>query len=53
MSLKSTASHTCEKTCCWHVVAVIVSLTLLTLTWTLILASNTSVAGMMKIIFPD
>ena len=49
MSLKSTTG----KTCCWCVVAVIVALTLLALTWTVILASNTSVLGMIKVIFPD
>ena len=53
MSLKSKTGKTCEKTCCWCVVAIIVALTLLALTWTLILASNTSVSGMIKIIFPD
>jgi ribosomal protein L30/L7E len=53
MNLKSKTGKTCEKTCCWCVVAVIVTLTLLALTWTVILASNTSVSGMIKIIFPD
>ena len=53
MNLKSKAGETCEKTCCWCLVAVIVALTLLALTWTVILASNTSVLGMIKIIFPD
>jgi len=53
MSLKSKTGETCEKTCCWCVAAVIVALTLLALTWTVILASNTSVLGMIKIIFPD
>jgi len=53
MSLKSKTGETCEKTCCWCVMAVIVALTLLALTWTVILASNTSVSGMLKIIFPD
>ena len=53
MSLESKMGKTCEKTCCWCVVAVIVVLTLLVLTWTVILASNTSVLGMIKIIFPD
>jgi ribosomal protein L30/L7E len=53
MSLNSGVGKTCEKTCCWCVVAVIVALTLLALTWTVILASNTSVSGMIKIIFPD
>jgi ribosomal protein L30/L7E len=53
MSLNSGVVKTCEKTICWCVVAVIVALTLLALTWTVILASNTSVSGMIKIIFPD
>jgi hypothetical protein len=53
MSLESKMGKTCEKTCCWCVVAVIVAVTLLVLTWTVILASNTSVSGMIKIIFPD
>jgi ribosomal protein L30/L7E len=53
MSLKSIVCKTGEKTCCWCVVAVIVALTLLALTWTVILASNTSVSDMIKIIFPD
>jgi hypothetical protein len=53
MNLKSKTGETCEKTCCWCVLTVIVVLTLLALTWTLILASNTSVSGMIKIIFPD
>jgi len=53
MSLKSKTGETCEKACCWCVAAIIVALTLLALTWTLILASNTSVLGMVKIIFPD
>jgi hypothetical protein len=53
MNLKSKTGETCEKTCCWCLVAVIVALTLLALTWTVILASNTSVLGMIKIIFPD
>jgi len=49
MSLKSTT----EKTSCWCVAITIAALTLLALTWILILASNTSVSGMIKIIFPD
>ena len=49
MNLKSKTGETCEKTCCWCVIAVIVALTLLALTWTVILASNTSVLGMIKI----
>jgi ribosomal protein L30/L7E len=49
MSLKSTT----EKTSCWCVAITIAALTLLALTWTVILASNTSVLGMIKIIFPD
>ena len=53
MSLKSIVCKTGEKTCCWCVVAVIVALTLLMLTWAVIIASNTSVLGMIKIIFPD
>jgi len=53
MSLKSKTGKTCENICCWCVVSVIVALTLLVLTWTVILASNTSVSGMIKIIFPD
>lgn len=53
MSLTTKTGETCERTCCWCVVAVIVSLFLLALTWTLILASNTSVTGMLRIIFPD
>jgi hypothetical protein len=53
MSLKSKTGQACEKTCCWCVLTVIVALTLLALTWTVILASNTSVLGMIKIIFPD
>lgn len=53
MSSKSKLGMTCEKTCCWCVVATIVALTLLVLTWTVILASNTSVSEMIKVIFPD
>ena len=53
MSLKSIVCKTGEETCCWCVVAVIGTLTLLALTWAVILASNTSVLGMIKIIFPD
>jgi ribosomal protein L30/L7E len=49
MSLKSTV---CE-TCCWCVVTAIIALTLLAVTWTVILASNTSVSGMIQTIFPD
>jgi len=52
MSLKAITGKTCE-TCCWCVVAVIVALTLLALTWMMILASDTSVLGMIKVIFPD
>jgi len=52
MSLKAITGKTCE-TCCWCVLAVIVALTLLALTWMMILASNTSVLGMIKLIFPD
>jgi len=53
MSLEPMTEKICKKTCCWCVVTVIVALTLLALTWTVILASNTSVSGMIKIIFPD
>ena len=53
MSLKPEMGKTCEKLCCWCVLAVIVALTLLALTWTMILASNTSVSGMIQTIFPD
>ena len=53
MSLTSKTGETCEKTCCWCVVAVIVALFLLALTWMMILASDTSVMGMLRIIFPD
>ena len=49
MSLESTT----KKTCCWCVVITAVALTLLALTWTVILASNTSVLEMIKIAFPD
>ena len=49
MSLKSTT----EKTCCWCIGITIAALTLLALTWMLILASETSVSGMIKIVFPD
>jgi hypothetical protein len=49
MSIKS---GLCE-TCCACVVTVIVALTLLALTWVVIIASDTSVWGMIKIIFPD
>jgi ribosomal protein L30/L7E len=49
MSLKSAT----EKTCCWCIAITLVALTLLAVTWTIILASNTSVLGMIKIIFPD
>jgi len=49
MSLKTAT----EKTCCWCVAITIAALTLLAVTWTIILASNTSVLGMIKIIFPD
>ena len=52
MSLKSKTGETCKETCCWCVLTVIVTLTLLALTWTVILASNTSVLGMIKTIFP-
>ncbi|MDH3947382.1 MAG: hypothetical protein OEU74_00315 [Gammaproteobacteria bacterium] len=53
MSLKSKMGKTCEKACCWCVVAVTVALTLLALTWIVILASNTSVLDMLKTILPD
>ena len=53
MSLEPITDKTCKKTCCWCVMIVMVALTLLALTWTVILASNTSVLGMIKIIFPD
>ncbi|MEN8206995.1 MAG: hypothetical protein ABFS24_13435 [Pseudomonadota bacterium] len=49
MSLKSAT----EKTCIWCVAITIAALTLLALTWTVILASNTSVLGMINVIFPD
>jgi ribosomal protein L30/L7E len=49
MSLKTAT----EKTCVWCVAITLVALTLLAVTWTIILASNTSVLGMIKIIFPD
>ena len=49
MSLKSKT----EKTCCWCVGITIAALALLALTWTVILASNTSVMDMIKVIFPD
>ena len=42
-----------EKTCAWCVAITIAALTLLALTWMMILASNTSVLGMIKVIFPD
>ena len=49
MSLKSAT----EKTCCWCVAITIAALTLLAVTWIIILASNTSVLDMLKVIFPD
>jgi len=49
MSIKSVSS----KTCVWCVAAAIIALALLAVTWTVILASNTSVSGMIQTIFPD
>ena len=48
MSIKSVL---CES-CCGCIVAVVVAVTLLVLTWAVIIASNTSVLGMIKIVFP-
>lgn len=41
------------KTCVWCAAAAIVGLTLLAITWVVIVASNTNALGMIKIIFPD
>jgi hypothetical protein len=53
MSATSKLSETCGKTFCGCVVAVVVALTLLSVTAVVLVANNTSVSNMFKVLFPD
>jgi len=53
MSTIAKFGETCQKTVCGCVVAAVVAVTLLSITAVMLLASNTSVAGMFRVLFPD
>jgi hypothetical protein len=53
MNFTSRIGETCEETFCSCIVVAVIALTLLAVTAVVMVASNTGITGMFRVLFPD